>query len=64
MLKFVKFLKDLLTNKRKMEESVAVVLEGNCSALLQKNLPNKMKDPGSFINVMPYTFFRKLGLRE
>jgi len=25
------------------------VLEGNCSALLQKSLPNKMKDPGSFI---------------
>ncbi|XP_039122079.1 uncharacterized protein LOC120258697 [Dioscorea cayenensis subsp. rotundata] len=49
MLRYIKFLKDLLTNKRKMEDSVVVVLEGNCSAMLQKNLPNKMKDPGSFI---------------
>ncbi|XP_039134213.1 uncharacterized protein LOC120271600 [Dioscorea cayenensis subsp. rotundata] len=49
MPRYVKFLKDLLTNKRKMEESVAVVMKGSCSAMLRKNLPNKMKDPRSFI---------------
>lgn len=32
-----------------MEESVAVVLDGSCSAMLQKNLSSKMKNPGSFI---------------
>lgn len=41
MPRYTKFLKDLLTNKRNMEESVAVILEGNCLAMLKKNLPTK-----------------------
>ena len=49
MPKYAKFLKDLLTNKTKLEESASVVLDVLCSAVLQKNMPNKKKDPGSFI---------------
>ncbi|KAK5793629.1 hypothetical protein PVK06_034781 [Gossypium arboreum] len=44
----VKFLKELLTNKRKLDESLHVELNVVCSAILQNKLPNKLKDPGSF----------------
>ena len=49
MPKYAKFMKDLLTNKRKLEEMETVALTGNCSAVLQKKLPKKLSDPGSFI---------------
>ncbi|XP_019462960.1 PREDICTED: uncharacterized protein LOC109361886 [Lupinus angustifolius] len=42
-----KFMKDLLTKKRKMSEET-VTLEAGCSAIIQKSLPEKTKDPGSF----------------
>ncbi|XP_042388061.1 uncharacterized protein LOC121980164 [Zingiber officinale] len=45
---YSKFLKDILTNKRKIEESVTVALTEECSALIQNRLPPKLKDPGSF----------------
>ena len=48
MSRYAKFLKDLLTNKRKTEEIAIMVLDARCSAILQKSLPNKMKDLGSF----------------
>ncbi|KAK9050876.1 hypothetical protein SSX86_030154 [Deinandra increscens subsp. villosa] len=48
MPKYAKFLKDLLTNKRKLEELSTVTLNEECSAVLQNKLPQKMKDPGSF----------------
>ncbi|PPS11676.1 hypothetical protein GOBAR_AA08972 [Gossypium barbadense] len=44
----VKFLKELLTNKRKLDEASHVQLNAVCSAILQNKLPNKLKDPGSF----------------
>ncbi|XP_039131793.1 uncharacterized protein LOC120268456 [Dioscorea cayenensis subsp. rotundata] len=49
MPKYAKFLKDLLTNKRKLEDLETVTLSGNCSAVIQKMLPKKLTDPGSFI---------------
>ncbi|XP_038882375.1 uncharacterized protein LOC120073642 [Benincasa hispida] len=48
MSSYVKFLKDILTNKRKIGENETVALTYECSALFQNNIPKKMKDPGSF----------------
>ncbi|KAL5582791.1 hypothetical protein UlMin_015233 [Ulmus minor] len=48
MPKYAKFLKDVLSNKRKLEECEAVALTEETTALLQKKLPPKLKDPGSF----------------
>ncbi|XP_019425057.1 PREDICTED: uncharacterized protein LOC109333933 [Lupinus angustifolius] len=44
---YAKFMKDLLTKKRKLSEET-VTLEAGCSAIIQKSLPEKTKDPGSF----------------
>ncbi|XP_038874256.1 uncharacterized protein LOC120066987 [Benincasa hispida] len=48
MSSYVKFLKDILANKRKIEENETVALTYKCSALFKNNIPTKMKDPGSF----------------
>ncbi|XP_016192463.1 uncharacterized protein LOC107633336 [Arachis ipaensis] len=50
---YAKFMKELLTNKRNWKESETVVLTKECSAIIQQNLPEKMKDSGSFF--IPYT---------
>ncbi|KAG8474649.1 hypothetical protein CXB51_031277 [Gossypium anomalum] len=44
----VKFLKELLANKRKLDDASHVELNAVCSAILQNKLPNKLKDLGSF----------------
>ncbi|KAG8498924.1 hypothetical protein CXB51_005293 [Gossypium anomalum] len=44
----MKFLKELLANKRKLDEASYVELNAVCSAILQNKLPNKLKDLGSF----------------
>ncbi|XP_006596840.1 uncharacterized protein [Glycine max] len=44
---YSKFLKDMLTRKNKYIHSENIVVEGNCSAVIQKILPLKHKDPGS-----------------
>jgi len=44
---YSKFLKDLLTKKGKYIHSDNIVVEGNCSAVIQRILPPKYKDPGS-----------------
>ncbi|XP_022030897.1 uncharacterized protein LOC110931833 [Helianthus annuus] len=48
MPKYAKFLKDILSNKKKLEELSQVTLNEECSAVLQNKLPKKMNDPGSF----------------
>ncbi|KAJ0985421.1 hypothetical protein J5N97_003777 [Dioscorea zingiberensis] len=40
---------DLLSNRKKLEEVGAVTLNAQCSAVLQHNMPKKLKDPGSFV---------------
>ncbi|XP_020231419.1 uncharacterized protein LOC109811976 [Cajanus cajan] len=45
---YAKFMKDLLTKKRKYFEEETITLEAGCSAIIQKMLPTKSKDPGSF----------------
>ncbi|XP_062094356.1 uncharacterized protein LOC133800415 [Humulus lupulus] len=48
MPNYVKFMKDILTRKRRLGEFETVALTKECSSFLQNKLPPKMKDPGSF----------------
>ncbi|KAL5556375.1 hypothetical protein UlMin_038611 [Ulmus minor] len=69
MPNYVKFMKDMLTKKRRFGEFETVALTRECSAVLQNKLPPKLKDPGSFtipssINLMPMSIFKKLGIGE
>lgn len=45
---YAKFLKDILSNKRKIEEFETVTLSVEYSAILYNKLPSKLKDPESF----------------
>ena len=45
---YAKFLKEILSKKRKIAEEGIVNLTATCSAIIQQKLPAKMKDPGSF----------------
>ncbi|XP_010256221.1 PREDICTED: uncharacterized protein LOC104596664 [Nelumbo nucifera] len=48
MSSYAKFLKEIISNKRKLEEFEMVKLNEEYSAILQNKLPPKLKDPGSF----------------
>ena len=43
-----KFRKDIISKKRKLDEGGVVSLSKNYSAIIQKNMPQKMQDPRSF----------------
>ena len=45
---YAKFLKEILNKKRRIIEEGVVNLTATCSAVIKKNLLEKMKDPGSF----------------
>jgi len=45
---YAKFLKEILSKKRKIEEDETVNLIEECSAIIQNKFPPKLKDPGSF----------------
>ena len=45
---YAKFLKEVLSKKRKIAEEGIVNLTATCSAIIQQKLPAKMKDPSSF----------------
>ena len=45
---YAKFLEDILSKKRKIVEEGIVNLTATCSALMKKELPEKMKDLGTF----------------
>ena len=45
---YAKFLKEILSKKRRFAEEGVVNLTATCSAVIKNNLPEKMKDPGSF----------------
>ena len=49
---YVKYVKDILSKKRRLEEYETIALTEECSAIIQKKLPQKLKDPGSF--TIPY----------
>ncbi|XP_042023035.1 uncharacterized protein LOC121770360 [Salvia splendens] len=48
MPRYAKFLKEVISKKRRWVELETVNLTESCSAIIQKKLPAKMKDPGSF----------------
>ncbi|KAL1156681.1 hypothetical protein V6Z11_A08G106800 [Gossypium hirsutum] len=43
-----KFLKELLSNKNKLDDTLHVELNAVCTTILKNELPNKLKDPVSF----------------
>ncbi|XP_016195648.1 uncharacterized protein LOC107636668 [Arachis ipaensis] len=46
---YVKFLKELINKKRSWHEKETILLTEECRALIQKGLPPKLEDPGSFL---------------
>ena len=48
MPSYVKFMKDILSKKRRLSDFKKVNLTEECSAILKRKLPQKLKDPGSF----------------
>ena len=48
MPSYVKFMKDILSQKRRLSDFETINLTEECSAILQRKLPQKLKDPGSF----------------
>nr|GFB44322.1 hypothetical protein [Tanacetum cinerariifolium] len=74
MPKFAPMFKKLLNNKDKLIELTKTPLNGNCSAIVLKKLPEKLGDPdrldnclaladlGASINLMPLSIWKKLRL--
>ena len=48
MPSYAKYLKEILNNKRKIDDDGTVALTEECSAIIQNKMPPKLKDPGSF----------------
>nr|GEU47170.1 ribonuclease H-like domain-containing protein [Tanacetum cinerariifolium] len=49
ILKYQKMLKALLSDKEKLLELANIPLNKNCSAVILKKLPKKLRDPGKFL---------------
>ena len=49
MPSYVKFMKDILSRKRRLSDFKTVNLTEECSAILKRKLPQKLKDLGNFI---------------
>ncbi|XP_057760407.1 uncharacterized protein LOC130980777 [Arachis stenosperma] len=45
---YAKFLKELITKKRNWKAKETILLTEECSTIIQRKLPRKLKDPGSF----------------
>ncbi|XP_012481047.1 uncharacterized protein LOC105795943 [Gossypium raimondii] len=48
ILNYEKFMKELLSKKKKLSDIETILLTKGCSVVLTNKLPPKMKDPGSF----------------
>ncbi|XP_075091537.1 uncharacterized protein LOC142171740 [Nicotiana tabacum] len=46
--KYVKYIKDIVANKRRLTKFDTVALTEECTSRIQHKLPQKLKDPGSF----------------
>ena len=53
MPSYAKFMKDILSKKIKLSNFKIVNLTEECSDILQRKLPHKLKDPGNF--TIPFT---------
>ncbi|GJU40011.1 reverse transcriptase domain-containing protein [Tanacetum coccineum] len=54
MPNYGKFLKELVSNKHKLEQISSTFLSDESSAIIQNKVPPKLGDPGSFL--VPFTF--------
>ncbi|RYQ96227.1 hypothetical protein Ahy_B08g091899 [Arachis hypogaea] len=45
---YIKYMKELLPKKSSLKGGQTIVMNKECSALIQPELPTKRKDPGSF----------------
>ncbi|KAJ8753483.1 hypothetical protein K2173_019882 [Erythroxylum novogranatense] len=61
---YAKFLKEILSNKRKLEEHETVGLIIECSVAIQNKVPPKLKDPRSSVSLMRLSLCKKLDLGE
>ncbi|XP_021281941.1 uncharacterized protein LOC110414858 [Herrania umbratica] len=48
MSSYIKFLKDILTKKKKLGKYETITLIEKCNAIIQNKFPPKLKDPRSF----------------
>ena len=48
MPSYAKFLKEILSRNRRLEEFETVAFTEECSSVLQRKLPPMLEDPGSF----------------
>ncbi|XP_009590495.1 uncharacterized protein [Nicotiana tomentosiformis] len=48
VLKHAKYIRDIVANKRRLADFESVALTEECTSRIQSNLPQKLKDPGSF----------------
>ncbi|XP_050889660.1 uncharacterized protein LOC127094946 [Lathyrus oleraceus] len=48
MPSYAKFLKEILSNKKNLGDNETVMLTAECSAIIQNNMPPKLKDPSGF----------------
>ncbi|XP_062114069.1 uncharacterized protein LOC133825092 [Humulus lupulus] len=48
MPRYVKFMKEIVSNKRNMGDYETIALNEECSDILQRKLPQKLRDPNSF----------------
>ncbi|XP_050896127.1 uncharacterized protein LOC127102842 [Lathyrus oleraceus] len=48
MPSYAKFLKEIIYNNRKLDDNSNMALTEECSAIIQNNMTEKLKDPGSF----------------
>ncbi|XP_022881003.1 uncharacterized protein LOC111398317 [Olea europaea var. sylvestris] len=62
MPSYAKFMKEILTNKRKLEDLGTMMLNEEYSAILQNKLPPKLKDSGCFtiLYIIGYMKFDKV----
>nr|GEX93572.1 reverse transcriptase domain-containing protein [Tanacetum cinerariifolium] len=62
MPKYQKMLKALLSNKEKIQELANTHLNENCSVVILKKLPEKLRDPGEFL--IPCGFSKDSDLKD
>ena len=48
MPNYVKFMKEIMSNKKKLDSYETISLLENCIAIIQRKLSEKLRDPGSF----------------
>ena len=72
--KYIKYLKEILSNKGNFLDIDTIGLNKECSSIVLRKFPPKLNDPKIFsvpctiinlqINLKPYFLYKKLGLQE